>query len=298
MFRDPEFKRFDVFPLTGTLGAEVRGADLVDDHDGSTLAEIRRVLEKHLAIAVRDQKLTAQSLHDVARRFGPYSGNPVHVPEPGLEDVVRFVREPTDSDAVIGDHWHMDLAWLAKPPGMVMLYGEEVPPVGGDTCFVSLIHAYDRLSPGLRAMLQRMTGVHCGKGIYGTNAKSTRLGLTGKQAEIDAIETEHPVLCVQPNTGRRYLLVNSVIRRFKDMTEEESKPLIDYLLSCAIRPESMCRIRWEPGTLTMWANPLVMHTAIDDYRGYRRVTYRTTVEGWTQIPAPAEALSNSASAAA
>ena len=27
------------------------------------------------------------------------------------------------------------------------------------------------------------------------------------------------------------------------------------------------------------------HTAIDDYRGHRRVTYRTTVEGWTQVAA-------------
>ena len=29
----------------------------------------------------------------------------------------------------------------------------------------------------------------------------------------------------------------------------------------------------------MWANPFVLHTAINDYSGYRRVTYRTTVEG-------------------
>ncbi len=30
----------------------------------------------------------------------------------------------------------------------------------------------------------------------------------------------------------------------------------------------------------MWANPFLLHTAINDYPGYRRVTYRTTIEGF------------------
>jgi taurine dioxygenase len=78
------------------------------------------------------------------------------------------------------------------------------------------------------------------------------------------------------------------------MSAEESRPIIDYLMRTALRPEFMCRVRWEPGTLTMWNNPLVLHTAIDDYGGYRRVTYRTSVEGWTQVPAPPEALPQAA----
>jgi taurine dioxygenase len=57
----------------------------------------------------------------------------------------------------------------------------------------------------------------------------------------------------------------------------------------AIRPENACRVRWEQGTLTLWANPFVMHTAINDYASYRRVTYRSTVEGWVPGAAPAEA---------
>jgi taurine dioxygenase len=70
-----------------------------------------------------------------------------------------------------------------------------------------------------------------------------------------------------------------VLTRFKGLTEAESKPIIDYLMALAVRPEFTCRVRWETGTLTMWANPFVLHTAINDYPGHRRVTYRTTVEG-------------------
>ena len=72
------------------------------------------------------------------------------------------------------------------------------------------------------------------------------------------------------------------------MTPEESKPLIDFLLARAIRPEFNCRLRWEERTLGMWDNPYVLHTAINDYPGYRRVMYRTTVEGTVPRAAPTE----------
>jgi taurine dioxygenase len=288
MWRDPSFERFEVLPLTGVLGADIRGVDLGRNRDPAIIADIKRALDEYLVLAIRDQKLDPTSLHLTARAFGPFSGNAVHTPMDGFDDIVRFAREPRDTDAVIGDHWHMDLAWMDKPPGTVMLYGETVPPVGGDTMFASLIQAHRALSPTMREMLQRLTGVHSARGVYAINAKSKRLGLSVDESKLDSVEKEHPVICLQPNTGRRYILVNSVITRFAGMTEAESKPLINYLLSVALRPEFMCRLRWEPGTLTLWNNPLVLHTAIDDYRGHRRVTYRTSIEGWTQIAAPPE----------
>jgi taurine dioxygenase len=287
MLRDPDFTRFEVAPLTGVLGAELRGVDLAADDDPATVAEIRRALDRHLVLAIRDQRLDPPSLHRLARRFGPFSGNPVHTPLPGLEDIVAFVREPGDGDAVVGDHWHMDLAWMEKPPAIVMLYGETIPPVGGDTCFASLVQACRALSPGMRRLLRGLTGVHSARGVYAVNARSGRLGLSADRDRLDVVEARHPVICEQPGTGRSSLLVNPVISRFDGLTEAESRPILDHLLATALRPEFTCRVRWAQGTLLLWNNPLVLHTAIDDYRGYRRVTYRTTVEGWTQIAAGA-----------
>jgi taurine dioxygenase len=287
MHRDPDFTGFDVVPLTGVLGADVLGVDLARDHGPETIASLKAALARHLVLAIRDQDLDPQTLHRVARAFGPFSGNPVHTPLPGLDDIVAFVREPKDSDSVVGDHWHMDLAWMPKPPGIVMLYGETIPPVGGDTCFASLVQAAKTLSPGMRRLLRPLRGVHSARGVYAVNARSGRLGLSGDQGELDRIETLHPVLCTQPETGRTYLLINNVMTRFDGLTEAESRPIIDHLLAAALRPEFMCRVRWQRGTLLLWNNPLVLHTAIDDYRGHRRVTYRTTVEGWTQVPAEA-----------
>ena len=125
---------------------------------------------------------------------------------------------------------------------------------------------------------------------------STRLALRKEDDRVEEIETEHPLICKHPVTGRPYVMVNSVLNRFKGMTEAESKPIIDYLMSCAVRPEFNCRLRWEEGTLGMWANPFVLHTAINDYPGYRRVMYRTTIEGWPLQAAEPSAMEDSKAA--
>ena len=71
---------------------------------------------------------------------------------------------------------------MEKPPGITMLYGEVIPPVGGDTCFASLEHAYRALSPGMKSLLDGLTGIHSGKGVFAINAATTRLGLRNDNA--------------------------------------------------------------------------------------------------------------------
>jgi taurine dioxygenase len=284
--RDERFTQFELRPFTGALGAEIIGVDLRSTPE-DTFNEVLRALHDYHVLAVRDQDLVPATLQQVARRFGPFSGNPVHTPMDGFDDIIRFVRERDDTGKVIGEDWHMDLAWLAKPPGVTMLYGEEVPPVGGDTCFTSLEKAYQSLSPRLVGILEGLTGIHSGRGVFAINAMQKRLGVTADVAAIENAAVEHPVICAHPVTGRRYVFVSSVLTHFKGMTEEESKPLIDFLLARATRPEFHCRLRWAPRTLGMWNNPFVLHTAINDYPGHRRVMYRTTVEGRVPLAAAA-----------
>jgi alpha-ketoglutarate-dependent taurine dioxygenase len=279
-----DFSRFEVRPFTGALGAEIIGVDLATASE-EVFRDVVRALHEYHALAVRGQNLDTPGLQKVARRFGPFSGNPVHTGLEGYEDIVRFVREPDDTGKVIGEDWHMDLAWLPKPPGITMLYAEEVPPVGGDTCFTSLEKAYQSLSPKMVSLLETLIGVHSGRGVFAINASQKRLDVSKDVEAIENAAVEHPVICAHPVTGRRYVFVSSVLTHFKGMTEAESKPLIDFLMARATRPEFHCRLRWEKNTLGMWNNPFVLHTAINDYPGYRRVMYRTTIEG--QVPVAA-----------
>jgi alpha-ketoglutarate-dependent taurine dioxygenase len=276
----PNHTHWDVQPLAGQLGAELRGPDLGNDVGEDAFDELRQALDHHLVLAVRDQTLDPASLHRVARRLGPFSGNPVHVPLDGFEDIVRFDRPADDRGPVPGDNWHMDLAWFEKPPGATMLYGEVVPPVGGDTVFASLAAAWNRLSPRMQTLLQDLVGVHSGKGVFAVNAALSALRVQDSGRAVEDLEVMHPLVCTHPRTGRRYLMVSSVLRRFDGMTEVESRPLIDFLLQHVVRPEHTCRLRWAPGTLAIWANSCLLHAAVNDYTGHRRVVLRTTVEGF------------------
>jgi taurine dioxygenase len=85
-----------------------------------------------------------------------------------------------------------------------------------------------------------------------------------------------------PDTGRKALYVSrSHTIRFKDMSEEESRPLVDFLQAHLTRPEFTCRVRWSPGTLTIWDNRCTQHCAINDYHGQRRRMLRLTVGAQT-----------------
>jgi taurine dioxygenase len=274
----PEFTSFELHPLTGSLGADIVGID-VNAASEEEIAQLQTALDHYHVLAIRDQSLDPASFHKVAPRFGPFSGNPIHTPLDGFDDVVRFTRDTKDRGPVVGEEWHMDLAWLESPPAITMLYGEEIPLVGGDTLFASLSAAYEGLSDAMRALIHNLIGVHSGKGVYALNASLKAFSVMASGQSVDEIETEHPLVCRHPTTNRPHLFLSGALSRFVGMTEAESKPIIEFLQSHTQRMEYTCRLRWAPATLTMWSNPCLMHVAINDYPGQRRVVLRTTVAG-------------------
>jgi taurine dioxygenase len=63
------------------------------------------------------------------------------------------------------------------------------------------------------------------------------------------------------------------------MLPEEAAPIMRYLSEHLTQPAFTCRLRWEPDMLVLWDNRLCVHQAYNDYQGYRRELYRTTVAG-------------------
>ena len=131
----------------------------------------------------------------------------------------------------------------------------------------------------MRKWIHKLVGIHSGKGVYSLNASLGAFSVEKSGESVDEIETEHPLVCYHPKTHRPYLFLSRALTRFVGMTEEESKPIIEFLISHVQRSEYTCRLRWAPGTLTMWANFCLMHAAINDYSGQRRIVLRTTLAG-------------------
>ena len=272
-----------VTPIAGALGAEIGGVDLARDLSDAVVGEIRRALLEHHVIFFRDQRLSPEQHLAFGHRFGELQ---VHDFVEGMEqhDEILEVRKEADEKLNFGGGWHTDVSYLERPALGSVLYAQEVPEYGGDTMFASQYLAYQTLSDGMKAMLDGMTAIHSARRPYGPNAeRAHEYGPSSMQfrfSEAAHAEIEHPVVRTHVETGRKSLYVNRTFTiRFKDMTEAESAPLLDYLCDHAVRPEFTCRFRWRPGSIAFWDNRCVQHNAINDYHGQRRVMHRVTIEG-------------------
>ena len=58
------------------------------------------------------------------------------------------------------DFWHSDISCAPHPPAVSILHAVTVPEGRGDTMFCNMYSAWERLSPGLQAMLAPLTAVH------------------------------------------------------------------------------------------------------------------------------------------
>ncbi|MGI9611272.1 MAG: TauD/TfdA dioxygenase family protein, partial [Acidimicrobiales bacterium] len=98
----------------------------------------------------------------------------------------------------------------------------------------------------------------------------------------EAPSSFHPVVRTHPETGRKALYVGNpgdTMRRFQDMTAEESLPLIEYLYEHSPSPDRTYRHRWTEGDVVMWDNRCTMHYAVHDYGEQRRMLHRISIAG-------------------
>lgn len=275
-------------PVSPACGSFVKNFDLLAASDGEIEA-LSNLLAERGVVFLRDQQLTPEDQVAVTARFGAVLRVPYvkHLDE--HPDIIAVLKEADEKKiSTFGGTWHSDFSFLDQPPSLTVLYGREIPQFGGDTLWSSQYAAFDALSPRMQEMLCGLSAVQTGwphgtKGPGPNAAVSRSVVMTRNDPTADR-EVIHPVVRVHPITKRKALFVNPVYtQRFEGMTEEESKPLLAFLFAHATKPEFTCRLQWEEGTLALWDNRCVLHLAINDYDGSRRLLHRTTVAGETPI---------------
>jgi len=281
------YETIAVKPLAGALGAEVRVEKLTGITDNRTWDEIIRAFHAHKVLVFRDQGLTPDDIMAVGGRFGDPTYYPFVTGMPGFPYIFEVIKEPSETRN-FGGGWHSDTTYLQKPPLATLLYAAETPTSGGDTMYCDTAAAYDALSDGMKTLLAPLMGVnsaglkhHGGRSTHHSAMNGMKIQGT---AEADTYEAVHPVVRTHPDTGRKALYVSKAHTiRIEGLTEDESRPLIEWLSAHQQRLEFTCRVQWEPGTLTVWDNRCTQHAAINDYQGQRRRMQRLTVGA--QVPA-------------
>jgi taurine dioxygenase len=76
------------------------------------------------------------------------------------------------------------------------------------------------------------------------------------------------------------LYIGEKVKRFDGMSEDESRPLIDYLVRHATKHEFVYRHQWRADDIVVWDNRCTMHCALGDFDETQlRHLERTTVLG-------------------
>ena len=267
----------DIRPLTPALGAEVFGVDLSAPLSSSDIESIRRALVAHQVIFFRDQHMSLEQHIQLGKRFGSLHVHPLAAGNhPDHPELLR-IHADENSQRAAGEDWHTDVSCEEEPPMGSMLYLTDVPPSGGDTMFCSMYAAYDALSRPMQQFLEGLSAIHDGAKVW------TKYGMTPSRPFA---RTEHPIIAVHPDTGRKLLFVNKVFTsHIPALSAKESDALLDMLYRHIENPRFMCRFRWQANSVAFWDNRCTQHQAIFDYFPARRSGYRVTINGTRPLAA-------------
>lgn len=267
---------------TATCGAIVRGVDLRQPVSDDLATELRSIWLQHQVIGMPDQQLSIEDLERIAPSFGPFGDDPYIAPLPGHPHVIEVKREADETSPVFAEGWHSDWSFLPGPPAGTLLYGTEIPPVGGDTLYADQYAAYDALSDEMKARVAPLMGIHSArrgyspKGQYGEKDAGRSMAI--KFSDTALATQLHPIVRVHPETGRRALFVNpSYTIGIDGIEQAESDALLGQLFAHQVQTQFVYRHRWSAGMLTLWDNRCLLHAATGGYQGHRRHLLRITV---------------------
>jgi alpha-ketoglutarate-dependent taurine dioxygenase len=291
-----DYRHIEAKPLAAAMGAEIAGVDCANVTDAQ-FEEVRDALFRHKMIYFRNQNhMTHADQFAFSRRFGPFAEDAYTQGVTGFVEVQPVIKEADERTGwIFGSGWHTDSPFLTEPPAISTLRSVEIPPFGGDTIWANSALAYRSLSETMQRIIEglrvhmSMRDVLAGAQAHATPGES----ITGQLASIkdqplsDDLRAKvqgafHPLVRTHPVTGEKALYCDaSYAIGIEGMKPEESAPILAYLVQHLTQPAYTCRLRWEPGMWVLWDNRLCVHQAFNDYDGYRREMYRTTLAGET-----------------
>ncbi len=270
---------FDVVKLGANIGARIDGVRLAGDLDAETAAAINDALLKHKVIFFRDQ----HDLDDDGQlAFASKLGTPTTA-HPTLSEGETVL--PIDSRYDKANSWHTDVTFVDRVPKASLLRAVSLPSYGGTTAWALTEAAYEQLPAPLRVLTENLWAVHTNQYDYVRAYDDRHEELADTVREYreefvrDYYETEHPVVRVHPETGKRVLLLGHFIKQFVGLGPTESATLFNLLQSRVTKLENTIRWSWQPGDLAIWDNRATQHYAVADYDDQYRRLSRVTLAG-------------------
>ena len=274
-------------PLGPTFGARILGLDTALPADATTRAALVEDLRRHRVLVFPEQDLDHARHIEFSRNFGPLDVYPVSDYVVREHPEVLVISNIFENGRPIGlydgdeqEEWHTDYSWKTRLSRASLLYSAVAPDVGRDTLFADATGAYDDLPSDVRTTIDDLVAVHSMNHLVEQErlVNPHKAPLTDRERE-QMPDVCHPLVRTHPDTGRRSLLLGSmIISEIIGLADREGRELLDRLHEHVTSERYVYRHHWAVGDLVLWDNQATMHTRTAcDRHQHQRLLYRTTV---------------------
>lgn len=291
---------FSVEPLSPglTFGKTIRGLTSQHIKDEG----VRNALRKHWVedglIVFRDGEVSEDFQLDLSRIFGPLEAHPVReLLTEGKPELITLFSTPDDITVVEVDGevgggylgWHKDLVYVDQINHGGILRALKASKVGGLTGFIDQIDAYERLPDDLK---QAVEGLHVVYRLgsfdvmkYMTRSKFRVVHTAASaQSVISSVKknfppVSHPLVFVQPETGRKVLNLSPFLAMYIEELGEEGGHDLLLTLSHHILDSPAYHHAWSTNEMILWDNWRMLHSVSPAPVSEERVMQRTTIKG-------------------
>src|SRR5688572_789012 len=274
-----ERQAFTVEPLSPVLGASIAGLDLREPLSEATKRAVYDAFVRYHVLCFRDQHLSDDQQVAFTEQFGTLERHMAMnrgKQNPLVHIVTNLGADGKPSGEVASTKWHSDKSFRPQPALATILHALVMPPDGGETCFASMVAAYEALPDAEKAALDGVRVVHSWE------ISRARAGSKATPEEIaDAPPMTHPLVRTIPETGRKALFMGEHAVYFEGQPEALGRARLEELQAHAVQERFIYRHKWTLGDLLMWDNRCLLHCANTNFDAARfpRVLQRTCLRG-------------------
>ena len=283
-----------------SFGCIVTGLREGDLDDASLREQLRQLWIERGLIIFRNGDSHPAFHVGLSRIFGELQVHAVReILVDGREELIELVSDPTNASIMEVDGvaragfipWHSDQVFTAQINHGGILKVVERPATHGETGFVDQIEAYRRLPVELQKRCEQLevvyqlrpgeiTGFHSYKSLRQIRIAAYVDDLARRAENGDFPPVAHPLVFVQPETGRKVLNFSPMFALgVLGLPISEGRALLTELAK-TITDEAMVYDHcWCEGDLVLWDNWRMLHCARGVTPGETRIGHRTSIAG-------------------